>query len=315
MEQEQRNPFLGINDVGQAEKLFDEYRIKYPKDTDGQLRVLSELLDALFATEDQITGEADDFHNFAVTVSRVANDNKDAYAVVREGLKIHDINTDLLADALMYGANAGEKADCEKWYEVLQRVDKSKWTWRAFSFTITYLLNLYASSESGGTTIDDILSLAKEYQKNLPDDESAWISLYRIYDRTNQRAKGVEVLEDAIKKFQSCPKCWLRYADAMLDDGFYKKAEPVIKKMLRDPNTTEHVNTSYMYFLDGKCKMAKLMDSDDYWDGEVDEKEVKKIYRSFALARKLEGLRENVNQRIEEYVNRLSFETGVPYEG
>lgn len=314
MIQERKNPFGGMIDVGQAESEFNQFRINHPDDVDAQKEVLSDMLDALLDAEEQLTGEADDFHNFAVTVSRVVSDNKNAYAIVREGLKIHNVNTDLLADALMYGANAGEKEACENWYKVLLGVEKSRWTWRAFSFTITYLLNLYASSESSVATLENILDLAKEYQAYSPDDENAWISLCRVYDRTNQRAKGIEVLKDAIEKFRSCPKCWLRYADEMVDEGKYEEAEPIIRKMLRDPNTTEHINTSYMYYLDGKCKMAKLMASDAYWDGEVDEKEVKKIYRSFYLARKSEGLRESVNQRMEEYINRLSVETGIQYE-
>ena len=314
MLQEHNNPFEGMTDVGQAEVEFNQFRLNNPDDIDAQKAVLSDMLDALLGAEEQLTGDADDFHNFAVTVSKVVNDNKNAYAIVREGLKIHNVNTDLLADALLYGANAGEKEACEEWYNVLMSVDKSKWTWRAFSFTITYLLNLYSSSESSIANLDTILALAKEYQTYLPDDESAWMSMYRVYDKTNQRAKAIEVLKAAIDKFRSCPKCCMRYADEMIDEGKYADAETAIRKMLRDPNATEQINTSYMHYLDGKCKMAKLIDTDAYWNGEVDEKDVKSIYRSFTLSRRSEGLRESVNQRIDEYINRLELETGVKFE-
>lgn len=314
MKQKEQNPFWGIVDVGQAEHTFNLFRINNKDNRDAQLRVMSDLLDALLGADEPLIGDSDDFHNFAVSVSKVANDNKSAYAIVREGLKIHNVNSDLLADALMYGANAGEKEECEKWYNVLLGVDKACWTWRAFSFTITYLMDIYASSENSVATIDEILALAEGYQKCLPDCEDAWISLYRVYDRTNQRTKGIEVLEEAIAKFRFCPKCWLRYADIMVDDGKYEKAEPIIKKMLRNPITTEHINTSYMHFLDGQCKMARLMDSDAYEMGEINEADVMRIYRSFRLARKAQGLRENVDQRIEEYIDRLVVETGIEYE-
>lgn len=314
MGKNEQNPFWGIIDVGQAEHTFNQFRTNNPNDTDAQLTVLADLLDALFGAEEQLIGDADDFHNFAVAVSTVANDNKNAYAIVREGLKIHTVNTDLLADALMYGCNTGEKNECDRWYRTLLEVDKSCWTWRAFSFTITYLLDIYSSSENSIANIEQILKLASEYQQYLPDREDAWISLHRVYERTNQRAKGIKVLEEAIEKFRFCPKCWLRYADIMIDDGQYEKAEPVIKKMLRNPNATEHINTSYMYFLDGQCRFAKLMDSEGYDIGEVDEHDVRMIYRSFRLARKSQGLRENTNQRIEEYIDRISIETGIEYE-
>lgn len=313
MEQMNQNPFWGMTDVGQAEHTFNQFRIDNPNKKDAQLKLLSDLLDALLGAEEKLNGDADDFHNFAVTVSKIANDNKNAYAIVREGLKIHNINTDLLADALMYGANSGEKDACRHHYAVLLGVDKSCWTWRAFSFTITYLMDMYASSDSSLATIDEILNLAKEYQSYLPEKEDAWISLFRIYDGTNQRSRGIQVLEEAIDKFRFCPKCWLRYADIMMDDGEYEKAEPVIRKMLRNPKTTEFINTSYMYFLDGQCKMSRLMDSDAYYLGEVKEEEVCRIYRSFNLARKAQGLRESVNQRIDEYIDRLEIETGFSY--
>lgn len=314
MDRNEQNPFVGMTDVGQAEHTFNKFRVENPNEQEAMLSLLSDLLDALLGSEEKLTGDSDDFHNFAVTISKVANDNKNAYAIICEGLKIHTVNPDLLADALMYGYNAGAKDECEQWYHILMSVDKSFWTWRAFSFTITYLLDVYGSSENNIASIEEILTLAREYQEYLPNCEDAWISLYRVYDRINQQSKGVAVLEEAIDKFIFCPKCWLRYADIMIDCGNYEKAEPVIKKMLRNPKATEYVNTSYVYFLDGQCKFAKLMNSESYEMGEVDERAVQMIYRSFRLARKSQGLRENTNQRIEEYIDRLTVETGIAYE-
>lgn len=314
MDNKEQNPFIGIIDVGQADHILNKFRVENPDEPDALLKILSDLLEALLTSGEKLCGDADDFHNFAVSISKISNDNKNAYAIIREGLKIHEVDTDLLADALMYGYNAGAKEECENWYHILVSIDKSRWTWRAFSFTITYLLNIYASKEKNRFTINDILALATEYQQCLPDTEDAWIALYRIYNETNQQKKGIAVLEDAIKKFRFCPKCWLRYADIMIDHGDYEKAAPVIKKMLRSPNTSEFINSSYMYFLDGQCKMAKLMDSDDYDDGNIDERAVRAIYQSFQLARKAQGLRESTNQRIDEYIERLTIETGIEYD-
>lgn len=314
MTAQEKNPFVGITDVGQAEHMLNKFRMEHPDEQESLLQMLSDMLEALLTSEEDLSGDADDFHNFAVTISKVANDNKNAYAIIKEGLKIHDVNTDLLADALLYGANSGAKEECSNWYHILQSIDKSRWTWRAFSFTITYLLDLYASKEKNACPIDDILNLAMQYQQYRPDAEDAWISLYRIYDETNQRKKAVEVLEDAIKTFRFCPKCWLRYADTMIDYGEYEKAEPIIKKMLRNPNTSEYINSSYMHFLDGQCKMAKLMETEAYYEGNIDEQAVWSIYRSFQLARKAKGLRENINQRIDEYIDRLMIDTGIELE-
>lgn len=314
MESNEKNPFLGITDVGQAEQTFNQFCTQNPDDRDAQLAVLGDLLDALLGAE-KLSGDYDDFHNFAVTISKITSDSKNAYAIICRGLKIHPYNTDLLADAISYGSSVGEKGVCEAHYRTLITIDKARWTWRAFSFTITYLLDNYGSSANNIVSLEEILELAGEYKKYLPGQEEAWLSLSRVYDKLNQRENSIAVLEEAIKKFRFCPKCWLRYADSMVDYGEYEKAEPIIRKMLRNPKTTESINTSYLHFLDGECRFARLLDSDVYYNGEIDEREVRMIYRAFTLARKSEGLRETTNQRIEEYIKRLELETDVQYDG
>lgn len=46
----------------------------------------------------------------------------------------------------------------------------------------------------------------------------------------------------------------------------------------------------------------------------IDENKVRSIYRSFRLARDAEGLREDIERRIDGYINRLSIETDIPFE-
>lgn len=47
--------------------------------------------------------------------------------------------------------------------------------------------------------------------------------------------------------------------------------------MRRNPKTIESINTSYIFYLDGMCKKSKLMDTDEYKEGEIDEKMMMKI--------------------------------------
>ena len=314
MEQNRVNPYMGIADVAQAEQILTRFRNENRDDYEAIQDLLNELLNALFASKSQLCGDADDFHNFSVSISKISNDNRSAYSIVKEGLKIHNVNTDLLADALLYGSSCGEKEECQTWYTTLQSIDKSRWTWRAFTFSIDYLLDIQGSTPENNFSTDDILTLAKAYQTTKPDKEDAWLATYNIYRRTNQQDKALAVLEEAINKFDYCPKCCLRYADAMIEYGKYKEALPVINKMLRHPMTTEAVNTSYMFFLDGQCKLALLWGSPDFEKGIIDEDKVNSIYKSFRLARDSEGISESVERRIDAYINRLSIETDVPFE-
>lgn len=308
----ENNVFAGITDVGQAEDLLNRYQRDTPNDFDGTEKMLNDLLAALLVPDVQLTGSADNFHNFAVSISKISSDNRDALAIVCEGLKIHPTNTDLLADAIRYGYNCGEKEKCAYWFKTLQNIDKSKWTWRAFSFSIDYLLGEYTSSESG-VTQEYILQLAKCYQEYKPDEEDAWVSEYEIYENSNMHQKGIAVLEQALEMFRTCPKCWLRYADIMMDYGEYEKAEPIIKKLRKYPKSGESINISYLFSLDGQCKMGKLMDMEGYEDGQIDKYEVLKIYKTFQLALSSPGLRDSTKQQINEYITRLEMETEVQY--
>lgn len=305
------NPFLDMSDVGDAEQLTNELRVKKQLSENELRKVLDDMLAALFMEGKVLTGDANDFHNFAVTLSKYKNDNKNAYLIVHEGLKIHSADTDLLADAIMYGYNAGFTAECKEWYNKLLTVDKKRWTWRAFSFTLTYLVSVYASPTENVVGVDQILQLARTYQTIHGDREEAWLATARVFEQLNQRNEALAVLKEADNKFVFCPKCWLRYADLMSDAGNYAEADRVIKKILCRPNSTEHVNMSYVHFLNGQCKMAMLLQSEEYQNGEIDEKIVRAIYRSFRLAKSFSERRESIDQRMNEYIERLKIETGI----
>lgn len=311
---EKNNPFVGIVDVGQAEQIFTDFRKENQDDRTIIIGLLKDLLEALFSSEKPLHGDANDFHNFAVSISKFSNDNKGAYSIVKEGLRIHNVNTDLLADALMYGYNCGEKQECEQYFSILQTIDKSRWTWRAFTFSINYLLDVQGTTSKYDYSTETILEIVKEYKKINPYEEDAWLAEYNIYDKTNRKEEAIRVLEDAISRFSFSPKCWLRYADLMIDRGEYQKVIPIVKKMLRNPKTTDTVNPSYMYFLDGQCKLAILMDSSEYELGNFDDRAIQSIYRSFHLARNSNGLREETDNRIEDYITRLTIETQIPYD-
>lgn len=312
MDSKEKNIFIGISDVGQAESIFNQYKRDYPQDLSGAETLLDDLIGALYETE-QLVGDPEDFHNFAVSISKTTNDNLKANYIIKKGLLIHPLDTDLLADAIKYGYSCGEKENCKKWYNTLLTIDQARWSWRAFSFSIEYLLEEWTSDKQNGYTIEDILKLAKIYQCMKPDEEDAWYSEYEIYAGTNQRDKSIKILENAIEKFRFCPRCWLRYADIMIDNGEYEKAEPIISKMRKNPKTRERINNSYMHFLDAQCKISRLYASDEYENGDIDKDAVWIIFKAFRKALLSSGLRENIKTQIDEYIVELSNESGIEF--
>lgn len=307
-----KEAFAGITDIGQAEDLLNRFQRDNPNDLIGAEQMLDDLLAAFRDSGAQLTGSPDSFHNFSVSISKISNDNRDALGIVQEGLRLHPMNTNLLADAIKYGYNCGERAICASCYQVLQSIDKSRWTWRAFSFTIDYLLDSYSAGETE-ISQEEILELAKSYQGYLPGEEDAWVSEHDVYERFNMHERGLEVLNDAIARFRFCPKCWLRYADIMMDDGNYDAAEPIIRNLRKHPKSVDYINISYLFFLDGQCKMAKLLETEGYEDGEVEPTAVLKIYKAFQLSLSSPGLRDATRKQIDEYITRLEKETAVYY--
>ena len=204
MDNQRENQFNGITDVGQADDLLSQFMRDYPAETSGAADMLADILEALRNNEEEnLTGTATDFHNFSVRITKITNNNRDAFYIVKEGLKIHESNTDLLADALRYGSNCGEKEECNKYYEQLMALDRTHWTWRGFSFLIDYMLEKYASGEGENIAIEDILKICEDYKKIKPDEEDAWLSEQEIYETINQSEQGLKVLKEAIENFKS----------------------------------------------------------------------------------------------------------------
>lgn len=308
--EQKSSKFPGLRDVGQADDILNRFRRENPWDAKGIEEMLNDLLEVLLSCQDPLTGSADEFHNFTVSISKICGDNRSALQIAEEGLRAHSNNTDLLGDAILYGRNCGEREECTNWFDKLLTIDKSAWTWRAFSFSIDFLLDEYASKNA---TAEEILTLVKDYQMYKPDEEDAWLSECDFYCSINNRSKGIESLDAADKRFKFCPKCWLRLADIKMDDGLYDEAEPFIKKLRRNPKSGESVNMSYVFLLDGLCRMTKMMNTDEYENGEYDSKEIERVYKSFRISTSMPGYRDNIRQQIVEQIDRLERETEVEY--
>ena len=70
---------------------------------------------------------------------------------------------------------------------------------------------------------------------------------------------------------------------------------------------------SYVFLLDGLCRMTKMMSTDEYEEGEYDEKEIYRVYKSFYISTSMPGYRDNIRQQIVEQIDRLERETEVNY--
>lgn len=308
---------VSLNSVGKAEELISIAINDEQRTNEERVGYLYDLVDGLLdeEKEDSLNGDADDFHNFGVAILNVASDYETALDIVQCGLKIHFANTDLLADAIRYGYNCGKYEKCEQWYNMLMSISKKLWTWRAFSFSIDYLLDMMGmledhSEEAIHNQEEKIFELVQEYQTYYPDEEDSLVSEFQFYNATNQMEKGIEVLEKANRELKLCPKCWLRYADIMVERGEYEKAEPMIKKLRSKPDSATSINFAYVYYLDGLCKLTRLLEDELY-----PEEEVRKAYKAFTNALKHRSLSQNTKSKIMQQMEILELESEMecPY--
>lgn len=259
-----------------------------------------------------VSGDADDFHNLSVRFSR-QDDYETALEIVKKGLTVHKSNTDLLADAIKYGSACGDFEDCDMYYQRLNKISKRRWTWRAYSFIIDYLVDSLDRYEEISDEIFDekkeqILCLVEEYQKNFYDMEDSWYSEFDVYWKLNERKKAKEILEEISKKEINCPKSWLRYSDILMDDGDLEKAENLLKRLKKND-----FDSSYFYYLYGKCRFEKLLKQPDLLKDREDETiqtAIQETYRSFAMAWRLDA-NPGLKEKIRSTIKRLFLESEI----
>lgn len=272
--------------------------------------------------EPKVTGGADGFHNFAVTAVKSARDFLTAYEIVCKGLELHPTNTDLLADAIKYGYNCAELKACLVYYEKLKAIEKKQWTWRAFSFSIDFLCEMYSSdAEAGKDYENEIRSLADDYRKLLPDEEDSMFSLYEVRAKYEGVDEAFKLLEEALASKKTYPKCMLKYADLMVDKNEYAKALIAVKKVLKNPKSKDDVNISYVWYLKALCQWALLSASDDeddpFSEVEYEGRKVLMVYDSIRIALCSSGIDEKKKADLRNLYNEIKSVANMipaPYE-
>ena len=213
---------------------------------------------------DNCIGTADSYHNVAVAYAR--EDAEDiACRILEKGLESFPQSVDLLADYIKYMISCSDFSKALTRYEKLISIPKSRWNWRAFTFSIDFLFARLerenTSKECSETIISAIGELVKEYQNNRPFDEQSFLAEADMQRYFNEREKEIETLEKAISKLKAAPKCLMRYADIQYEKGEYEKALQAINRCKRDAVEPQlGVNYGYTFYLSALCKIAILFD-------------------------------------------------------
>ena len=254
----------------------------YEGDDEDSRSELYELLED-FLSQDQQSGDADDFHNFAVELAR-----KDEYTlackVLECGLNYYPKSVDLLSDYLQYGVNCNKVEECKRIYKTLIKIPRRRWTWRGFAFAVDYLQFLIERSDSD-KEIDskekEILEIVADFRNCFPFSEESYRTEADVYKSLNMHKEELTVLKSALDNVLVAPKCSLRYADILFERGEYEEASKAIERCISDATQTQSsINEGYSYYLSALCKIAIIQKKEI----EMTEKDVDAIYSDFNIA-------------------------------
>lgn len=227
---------------------------------EASIQALKVLVERVLAQEIK-PGDADDWHNWAVDIAR-----KDLYDVACDildaGLMMFPKNIDLLADYLQYGISCGRIDNCKNHYKTLTKIPKIRWSWRGYSFAVSYLQFLWERCDSEKEIEKlqkEMLETVKLFRENLGYDEESYRCESDIHKLLHNNKQEEAVLREALKELKIAPKCALRLSDILFDRGDYEEALIHIQRGIKDSMQTQaSVNEGYLYYLSGLSKLAMV---------------------------------------------------------
>ena len=279
------------------------------EDDDEARAKLNELIDEMFSYND-CSGDANDFHNFAVELAR-ADEYRLACAVLDCGLTRFAKNVDLLADYLQFGVKCGLDEETRKVYKFLKKIPTKKYTWRGFSFQVEYIQYLIDQTDSEkqiSAYENEIKEIIKDFKVKKPNSEEPYRLEADLYRSLNMEQEEADILKQAFENVAVCPKCALRYADLVLEIGNYDDACKAVERGKKDATQPQaSVSEGYLYYLSALCIIALVSKE----NREYKDEEVKKIYSDFNLALKeFKGSKSYVSV-IKSKTNVLVSKTGI----
>lgn len=260
-------------------------------------------------SQEVIPGTADDWHNFAVDIAK--NDLYDLCCdILEKGLEFFPKDTDLLADYLRYGISCGRIEQCKKYYKMLAKIPKIRYTWRAYSFSVDWLRYLWERSDSEKELeklLKEMQDLVVTFRTNIPDDEESYRCEADVCRLLNNQKEEERVLRLALAELKIAPKCALRLADMLFERGDYEDALVQIQRGINDANQTQAaVNEGYLYYLFGLAEMAVVMRN----GGTFDEETTHVIYANFNMALKIDNravYRKNMENKTKVIVSKSNI--------
>lgn len=238
----------------------------------------------------EFEGSPNEFHNFSAELARNGYYGK-ACAVLEYGIETYPMNTDLLADFLNYGIKCNQLEMCHRIFNELDEIDDKRKTWRAFDFSIDYLLFLIEKTnneEEIQKFKEHALNIIYRFKQSMPNNELPYLAEYQVYESTFEKRLGLKKLEEFLndnnRQAKVAPKCHLKYIEEMLSMGQYEQVVLYANDGAAEAaEEQEGVDTGYFFYA-----LALAMDAlwlkADKGKTNVDKDEAHKILKYYQTA-------------------------------
>lgn len=266
---------------------------------------------------DNWAGSADEYHNFSVWfATRPAPDYVFACQIVKKGLEQYQKSVDLLADFLQYGSKCSNEAEkCEECFKTLNSISREKWNWRAYSFSIDYLLARF--EKGNGEELDEhvmAMELANAFIDAYPRDERSYVAKGDLLrDGSDEKMK---IYQTGCEMSGKAPRCSLHLAEIYFENKEYQKMLNILEQCQEYALEMQNsVNIGYIYILTVLCRLAILYRQNPHIiesTPEVEE-QVKQIHIDFKSAKIYEKSSDRIRD-LEKQIDVLTEKTGIPFD-
>lgn len=257
---------------------------------------------------DKCFGNPDDYHNLSVVLARVGYHNLSC-KVLESGIKKYPGSVDLLADYIEYSIESENFEKGRKYFNILQSIAKKKWTWRAFDFSIDYLIftdRINANEDNK----KEIIELIKLFKTSFYDDERAYLSEANYYQLINDKERRLQALLEGIRNVKIAPLCSLKLAKIYFENGDYYNANKILKKCKHySIHMSSENEIGDIYYLSALCEVALYYIEDI--DGNSNNAKIQQICNDFKSAEKTNIRNKSSFKNLRVLIDILSEYAGV----
>ncbi len=299
------------------EKLASEIAKSYEDDIYefSPSKKLKDLADWIGSPLIKYIGTTDDFHNISVAYARL-DMYEEACVVLERGLNETPMNIDLIADSIQYGIKRGSEGikQSQKYYKRLKTISDNEWNWRAFSFSIDYLiaeLERTVNSSKRKQLKKEIYELSDTFIAKKNSDR-AYYDKSEVYKHFGDSDLEKTTLNEAIKKLESAQLCRFRLADIEFEKGHYQASINMLKSCLFDFKMQDVINKGAAFLILAMNRASLYFGKSDKMLLDEDKAEIESIYNDIDSARSY-GLDsfENAANILEKVIG---LQTGIKPE-